>query len=100
VYSRGRILISKWTGIALAILLLSQSIAHWRAFFASPTALTYVALIGVLTLFLLLFLGLGVVIYAEEKNRSNIEHPRPFFERWADRFFLIHSTSVDSRGSK
>jgi general stress protein CsbA len=96
MYSQGRIKASKWVGILLAVVLLSQSIAHWKAFFASAGFMSYLLLIATLTLFLLLMVGLMVVIYAEEKAKGNVQHPRPWFERMADRFFLIHSDS--SRG--
>ncbi len=96
MYSTGRIKASKWVGIILAVVLLSQSIAHWKAFFANAGFMSYFVLIATLTLFLLLMVGLMVVIYAEEKAKGNVQHPRPMFERLADRFFLIHSDS--SRG--
>ncbi len=96
MYSTGRIKASKWVGFLLAVVLLSQSIAHWKAFFASAGFMSYFVLIATLTLFICLMLGLMVVIYAEEKAKGNVQHPRPWLERLADRFFLIHSDS--SRG--
>jgi general stress protein CsbA len=94
MYSNGRIKTSKWVGVILAVILLSQCIAHWKAFFASAGFMSYFVLIATLTLFLLLMVGLMVVIYAEEKAKGKVQHPRPWFERMADRFFLIHSDST------
>ena len=96
MYAMGRIKASKWVGIILAVVLLSQTIAHWKAFFAAAGFMSYFALIATLTLFLALMLGLMVVVYAEEKAKGTVQMPRPWFERMADRFFLIHSDS--SRG--
>ncbi len=96
MYDRRRIKLSKWTGVALGIIFLSQAIARWRAFFAGPALLTYLAIVTAGTIFLLLLTGLAIVIYAEEKAKGNLNVPRPWFDRWADYFFLIHSDS--SRG--
>ena len=96
MYDPKRITSAKWTGIVLGVVLLSQSIARWRVFFDGPSFASYVVLLAAITLFLLIFLGLGVVVYAEEKNRGSILVPKPLFERWADRFFLIPHDS--SRG--
>ena len=96
MYDPKRIAFAKWTAIVLGVVLLSQCIAYWRVFFSSPTFASYLLLIGALTLFLLIFLGLGVVVYAEEMNGGRILIPRPWFEGMADRFFLIRHDS--SRG--
>ena len=93
---RRRIQIAKWTAVVLGIVFLSQAIARWKAFFAGPTFLTYVAIITAGSIFLLLLTGLAIVVYAEEKAKGGLGFPRPWFDRWADRFFLIHSDS--SRG--
>ena len=84
---RRRIQICKWTGTLLAVLLLSQIFARWKAFFQSPTGLNYAAILIVLSLFLVLMAALSVVVYAEEKARGRIRRTRPFFERWSDRLF-------------
>lgn len=96
MYDPKRVSISKWTAIVLAVVLLSQSIARWREFFAAPDLVTYIGVTLAVTLFLALLLALGVTIYAEECNRGSILQPRPFFQKWADRFFLIRHGS--SRG--
>ncbi len=96
MYDRRRIQISKWTAVVLGIVFLSQAIARWKAFFAGPTFLAYVAIITAGSIFLLLLTGLAIVVYAEEKAKGSLNLPRPWLDRWADRFFLIHSDS--SRG--
>lgn len=96
MYDRKRVSFSKWTAIILAVALLSQSIARWREFFAAPDLATYLGVTLAVTLFLALMLALGVAVYAEEANRGTILIPRPFFQKWADRFFLIRHGS--SRG--
>lgn len=96
MYDRKRVSISKWTAIILAVALLSQSIARWREFFSAPGTATYLGVILAVTLLLALLLALGVTVYAEESNRGSILVPRPFFQKWADRFFLIRHGS--SRG--
>ncbi len=96
MYDRRRILISKWTAVVLGIVFLSQAIARWRAFFAGPTALTYVAIIAAGSIFLLLLTALAIVVYAEEKAKGTLNLPRPWLDALADRFFMIHSDS--SRG--
>lgn len=96
MYDRRRIQISKWTAVVLGIVFLSQTIARWRAFFAGPGLLTYVAIVTAGSIFLLLLAALATVVYAEEKAKGNLNAPRPWFDAWADRFFLIHSDS--SRG--
>ncbi len=96
MYDPKRIASAKWTGIVLGVVLLSQSIARWRVFFEGPSTTAYLVLVATLTLFLLIFLGLGVVVYAEEKNRGSIMSRKPWFEGMADRFFLIRHDS--SRG--
>ena len=96
MYDRRRIKISKWTAVVLGIVFLSQAIARWRDFFAGPGLHTYLAIITAGTIFLLLLTALAIVVYAEEKALGNLNAPRPWFDAWADRFFLIHSDS--SRG--
>ena len=96
MYDRKRVSISKWTAITLAVVLLSQSIARWREFFAAPDLATYIGVTLAVTLLLALLLALGVSVYAEECNRGAILVPRPFFQKWADRCFLIRHGS--SRG--
>lgn len=94
MYDRRRIAISKWTGIIFAVVLLSQSIARWRSFFAGPDWATYAGVTLVVTLFLLIILALGAVVFAEEKNKGNAHlRQSPFFERLADRMFLIRTNS-------
>ena len=88
--SQRRIQTTKWTGSALAVLLLSQSFARWRDFHAEPSIATYAAILLVLSLFLVLMSTLAVVVYAEEKCRGRITRNRPFFDRWSDRLFLKH----------
>lgn len=96
MYDRTRVSVSKWTAIILAVVLLSQSIARWRAFSAAPDLATYIGVTLAVTLLLALLLALAVAVYAEECNRGTILVPRPFFQKWADRFFLIRHGS--SRG--
>jgi hypothetical protein len=96
MYDPKRIAFAKWTAIVLGVVLLSQSIARWRVFFDGPSTAAYVVLIATLTLFLMIFLGLGVVVYAEEKNKGSILVPKPWFEGMADRFFMTRHDS--SRG--
>lgn len=96
MYDRKRVSVSKWTAILLAVALLSQSIARWREFFSAPGPATYLGVILAVTLLLALLMALGVAVYAEESNRGTILVPRPFFQKWADRFFLIRHGS--SRG--
>ena len=88
MYDLTRIKISKWTGVVLAVVFLSQAIARWRDFIALPNTLSYLGIILAGTLLLALMLGLAVVVYAEEKARGNVKHPMAFFERLSDRFFL------------
>ena len=96
MYDRKRVSISKWTAIILAVALLSQSIARWREFFSAPDVVAYIGVTLAVTLLLLLLLAMGITVYAEESNRGAILVPRPFFQKWADRFFLIRHGS--SRG--
>lgn len=96
MYDPKRVSISKWTAVVLAVVLLSQSIARWREFFSAPDLATYLAVTLAVTLLLALLMALGVAVYAEECNRGSILVPRPFFQKWADRFFLIRHGS--SRG--
>lgn len=88
MYDLTRIKISKWTGVVLAVIFLSQAIARWREFIALPNAMSYLGITLAITLFLALMLGLAVVVYAEEKARGNVKHPLALFDRLADRFFL------------
>ena len=94
VYDRWRIQISKWTAVVLGIVFLSQAIARWRAFFAGPTVLTYVAIVTAGTIFILLLTALAIVVYAEEKAKGTLILHRPWLDALADRFFLIHSDST------
>jgi hypothetical protein len=96
MYDPKRVSISKWTAVTLAVVLLSQSIARWRAFFAAPDFATYFGVTLAVTLLLALLLAMAVSVYAEECNRGTILVPRPFLQKWADRFFLIRHGS--SRG--
>jgi len=83
-----RIQLWKWTATLLAVVLLSQIFARWRAFFQSPTGWNYAVVLLVLTLFLALMALLSVVVYAEEKARGRVARTRPFFERWSARLYL------------
>ena len=96
MYSRRRIQISKWTGVLFGVVFLSQAIARWRAFFAGPTVLTYLAIITAGTIFILLLAALAIVVYAEEKAKGTLTLQRPWLDRWADRFFMILSDSIHS----
>ena len=96
MYNRRRIQISKWAGILFGVFFLSQAIARWRAFFAGPTVLTYVEIITAGTIFILLLAALAIVVYAEEKAKGTLTLYRPWLDRWADRFFMIHSDSTNS----
>lgn len=96
MYDRRRIRVSKWAGVVFGIVFLSQAIARWRAFFAGPTVLTYVAIITAATIFILLLAALAVVVYAEEKAKGTLALHRPWLDRWADRCFLNHSESTHS----
>lgn len=96
MYNRRRIQISKWTAVVFGIVFLSQTIARWRAFFAGPTMPTYVAIIATGTVFLLLLAALAIVVYAEEKAKGTLQLRRSWLDRWADRFFLLHSDSHHS----
>lgn len=96
MYNRRRIQISKWTAVVLGIVFLSQAIARWRAFFAGPTLLTYVAIITAGTIFILLLAALAIVVYAEEKAKGTLTLRRSWLDRWADRCFLAHSDSTHS----
>jgi uncharacterized membrane protein YecN with MAPEG domain len=82
-----QIQVCKWTGTVLGVLLLSATIGRWNAFKAAPTPGTYAGIFLFLTLFLLLLTSLAVVVYAEEKVKGRLNRPRPFFERWSNRFF-------------
>jgi len=88
MYRTGRIKACKWTGAALAVLLLSQCFARWKDFFQAPTGRAYAGLVITLSLFLVLMAALSVVVYAEEKAKGRILRNRPWFDRWSDRFFL------------
>ena len=96
MYDRRRIRISKWTAVVFGIIFLSQAIARWRAFFAGPTVLTYVAIITAGTIFILLLTALAIVVYAEEKAKGTLTLHRPWLDAWADRFFMIPSDSSHS----
>ena len=85
-----RIQISKWGLALLAGIFLSQCFKRYRAFTEFPTAFTYAGIFIALTLFLALMAALAVVVYAEEKAKGHILQPRPFFDRWSNRFFLNH----------
>ena len=85
-----RIQVCKWGGTALAVLFLTQCFKRWREFTLAPTPLTYAGIFFTLTCFLLLMATLAVVVYAEEKAKGRLTQPRPFFDRWSDRFFLNH----------
>ena len=99
MYNRRRIQISKWTAVVFGIVFLSQAIARWRAFFAGPSLLTYVAIITAGTIFILLLAALAIVVYAEEKAKGTLTLHRSWLDRWADRFFLVHSDSTHSTKS-
>ncbi len=99
MYAARRIQVSKWTAVVLGIVFLSQAIARWRAFFAGPTVLTYVAIITAGTIFIVLLTALAIVVYAEEKAKGTLTLHRPWMDRWADRFFMIHSDSTHSNKS-
>ncbi len=96
MYDRRRIQISKWTAVLFGIVFLSQAIARWRAFFAGPTVLTYVAIVTAGTLFILLLTALAVVVYAEEKAKGSLTLHRPRLDALADRFFMTRSESTHS----
>ena len=88
MYLSRRIKACKWTGAVLAVPLLSQCFGRWKAFFQAPGAGAYAGLLIFLSLFLVLMAALSVVVYAEEKAKGRITRNRPWFDRWADRFFL------------
>ncbi len=88
MYPLRQIKVCKWAGTALAVLLLSSTIARWNAFKAAPTPGSYAGIFVSLTALLLLLTSLAVVVYAEEKAQGRLNRPRPFFDRLADRFFL------------
>lgn len=88
MYDLRRIKISKWAGVVLSVVFLSQAIARWREFVSLPTAASYLGITLAATLFLALMFGLAVVVYAEEKARGNVKHPMAWFEALSDRFFL------------
>jgi hypothetical protein len=88
MYDTARIRICKWTGFALGVLFLSQTIARWKDFFSLPGLASYAAVMVAVTVFAVLLASLALVVYAEEKAKGNIKAPMPFFERWTDRFFL------------
>ncbi len=85
-----RIQACKWTGSALAVVLLSATFSRWNAFKAAPGALTYAGILLALTALLALLASLAVVVYAEERARGRLNRPRPRLERWANRFFPRH----------
>ena len=93
MYSLRQIRVCKWTGTAVAVLLLSATFARWNAFKAAPTPGSYVGIFVSLTALLLLLISLAVVVYAEEKARGRISRPRPLLDRIADRLFLKHDES-------
>ncbi len=96
MYDRRRIQFSKWIAVVIGIVFLSQAIARWRAFFAGPSVLTYLAILAAGTIFILLLTVLAIVVYAEEKAKGTLTLHRPWLERWADRCFMLHSDSTDS----
>jgi len=88
MYDTARIRLCKWTGFALGVLFLSQTIARWKDFFAVPGLGTYAAILAAIAVFAVLMTSLAVVVYAEEKAKGNVKAPMPLFDRWSDRFFL------------
>jgi len=89
MYSLRQIQVWKWSGTVLAVAVLSATFARWNAFRATPSPGTYAGILLALTVLLLLLTTLAVVVYAEEKARGRLNRPRPFFDRWADRFFRV-----------
>lgn len=92
MYSLRQIQVCKWTGAVLAVATLSATFGRWNAFRAAPAPGTYAGILVALTLLLALMLSLAVVVYAEEKAKGRLNRPRPFFDRFADRFFLKRDT--------
>ena len=95
MYSLRQIQVCRWAGTALAVVVLSATFGRWNAFRTAPSPATYLGIVAALTALILMFGSLAVVIYAEEKVRGRLSRNRPFFDRWADRFFL----KSDSRDS-
>ncbi len=94
MYIKQRITFTKWTSIGLGVLFLSQCIAKWKAFMILPSFQIYLVLITLLSLFLCIILIIGITVYAEEKMKGKLNMERPFFERWANRLFLIRHDEV------
>lgn len=82
-----RIQACRWTGVVLAVVLLSATFSRWNAFKAAPTPGAYAALLAALTAFLLLMASLAVVVYAEERARGRLNRTRPLLDRLANRLF-------------
>jgi len=93
MYALRQIQVCKWTGTAVAVLVLSATFGRWNAFRAAPGPGTYAGILAALTALLLLMFSLAVVVYAEEKARGRISRPRPLLDRIADRLFLKHDES-------
>ena len=95
MYQKLRVSYTKWTSLVLGVLFLSQCIAKWKAFMMLPNAQIYALLLTLLTIFLGIILLLGVIVYAEEKMKGTLNRERPFFERWANRLFLVRHNEVN-----
>ena len=95
MYQKLRVSYTKWTSLVLGVLFLSQCIAKWKAFMMLPNAQIYALLLTLLTIFLGIILLLGVTVYAEEKMKGTLNRERPFFERWANRLFLVRHNEVN-----
>ena len=95
MYQTQRISLIKWTSLVLGVLFLSQCIAKWKAFLLLPNVQLYFILLAFLTIFLGIILLLGVTVYAEEKAKGRLNRERPFFERWANRLFIVRHNEVN-----
>ncbi|MFM8234153.1 MAG: hypothetical protein ACKN9J_03580 [Holophagaceae bacterium] len=95
MYHQKRVSFVKWTSLILGVIFLSQCIAKWKAFLILPNFQIYFILLTLLTIFLLLILTIGITVYAEEKMKGALNRERPFFERWANRLFLVRQHEVN-----
>ncbi|MFZ9834713.1 MAG: hypothetical protein ACO3D2_01600 [Holophagaceae bacterium] len=95
MYQPQRVSLTKWISLGLGVLFLSQCIAKWKAFMMLPDIEIYIVLLTLLTLFIGIILLLGIAVYAEEKNKGMLNQERPFFERWANRLFMVRHDEVN-----
>jgi len=95
MYQQQRVSLIKWSSLGLGVLFLSQCIAKWKAFMTLPNVQIYLVLLTLLTIFLGIILLIGVTVYAEEKMKGQLNRERPFFERWANRLFIVRHDEVN-----